>query len=105
MVTRFKYTQPQKNAREALEEWWKPLIMLNGFPTSKKQIRRMKNLANESLSRLNNTEGRIPALNESLQFVEWPPTIYIDGEPTTETQLDELLNELVIAYTRKVKEI
>ena len=101
----WKYSQPQKNAREAIEECWKPLCMLDGFPLKRKQIRRMYRLANERLAVLNNTNGRIPALNQSLEFIEWPSTIYIDGETMTELGLDELLNELVIAYTRKIKEI
>ena len=99
------YTQPQKNAREALEEVWKPLCLLeNGLPKSRRQIKRMVDFANERLEEINNTKNKMPALNQSLMFIPWSPTIYLSDSPN-EFQLDELLNELVVVYTRKIKEI
>ena len=100
MVTRFKYTQPQLNARSALEDTWRVQTALNGLPRKRKEIRNMVNTANSILDTLNNKTGCMPALGQALYFIEWPPTIYL-SENMTEHQLDELLNEIIISYTRK----
>ena len=98
--TRFKYTQPQLNARSALEDTWRVQTALQGLPRKSKAIRDMVNTANRILDTLNNKTGFIPALGQALYFIEWPPTIYL-SENMTERQFDELMNEIVIAYTRK----
>ena len=98
--TRFKYTQPQFNARQALESTWRVQTALNGLPRDPFSIMKMVNTANGILDSYNNESGRMPVLGQALRFVAWPSTIYL-SDNMTECQLDELLNEIVIAYTRK----